>query len=290
MKFADFKSKVNKEILNLMEEHDSNWIQPYCEKIARFGNPHNAIKGNTYSGMNKFYLSCLADYERPMYATYKQWTSIGGDMSNTKGKGLPVIYFNSSIKKEKNAKGEEKTRSVGFYRVYYVFNIADVGNVDESKLASTKAKATMQDIEPDEKCESIIKATNAGIVFNQERVPCYIPSKDIISMPDRKAFYSSTDYYSTMFHELTHWTGHKSRLNRIVMKERTKKDYAFEELVAEIGSAHLCVASGIEKKPREDHAKYLNSWMTYLKEDDNIMVKAFSKASKATDFILNTGE
>ena len=283
MKFKEYKEKVNEEILQLMEEHGTDWTRPYNEKIAKFGYPHNAIRGNVYRGMNAFHLSWAYDYKRPMFATYKQWTDIGADMSETRGTGVPVFYFNMIPKKGQDANGKEYTYTTGFYRVYRVFNIEHVKNVDESKLAANKVE--LNDIEPDEQCDTIIKATEANITHETTVVPCYVPSLDEIRMPKKESFNSTEDYYATLFHELTHWTGHKSRLDRFG-KERTTQSYAFEELIAEIGSAQLCASSRIAKKPRADHAKYLNNWIQAIKDDDNVMVKAFSKANKATEFIL----
>jgi len=283
MKFSDYKQKVNEQILELMEKHGTDWTAPYSKKIADFGKPHNAIRGNAYRGMNQFFLSLAYNYERPMFATYKQWTSIGADMSETRGKGLPVYYFSKTNKKGQDKDGKETTYTAGFYRVYHVFNIEHVKNVDESKLASNKVE--LNDIEPDEQCDNIIEATEATITHETTVIPCYVPSIDEIRMPKKESFNSTQDYYATLFHELTHWTGHKSRLDRFT-KYRTTESYAFEELVAEIGSAQLCASSRIAKKPRADHAKYLNNWMQAIKDDDNVMVKAFSKANKATEFIL----
>lgn len=283
MKFKDFKDKVNAEIISLMETHGTDWTKPYCEKLASLGNPHNAIGGNVYRGLNNFYLTYCTNYTRPMYATYKQWTSIGGDLSECRGKGIPINYFSMKEMKSKDKNGDDTVTRRGFYKVYHVFNIDDVKNVDESKLAISKIEGN--DIEPNEKCDSIISATNAKITHETTVVPCYVPSLDEIRMPKKESFNSTEDYYSTLLHELSHWTGHKSRLNRF-SKERTTESYAFEELVAEISSAYLCANTGIESKPRPDHAKYLNSWLKALKDDSNHIVRAFGKASKATDFIL----
>ena len=115
--------------------------------------------------------------------------------------------------------------------------------------------------------------------------PYYAPLSDYIAMPDKETFFTDTAYYSTLLHELTHWTGHKSRLNRDQSGSFGSEDYAKEELIAEIGSAFLCQMQGVEKTVRADHAQYLNNWMTMISENDNALSSAFSQAQKAVDYL-----
>ena len=285
MKFTDYKDKVNSELLELMEIEGMNWSKSWTDIIRNYGLPHNAIRGNNYTGMNSFYLSWFCRRPRPMYATYKQWKSIGADMSDTKGKGVPVYFFSPMTKKVTDSFGVESETKYGIYKVYHVFNVDDVKNVDESKLAANKNTVIDNVIEADEISESIVASTKANVNHCVTDTPCYIPSMDAIRMPPRDSFHTMEDYYSTLFHELTHWTGHKSRLNRF-STEFSLEQRAKEELIAEIGSSYLCAASGVEIQPRADHAKYLNSWKSQIKDNPNLMVNSFSKASKAVDLIL----
>ncbi len=107
-------------------------------------------------------------------------------------------------------------------------------------------------------------------------------------MPDRSAFTGNQDgtptehYYSTLFHEVTHWTGHKSRLDRL--SDRSREGYAFEELIAELGAAYQCRIFGIDLEPRADHAKYLGGWLKALKDDKRFIFKAAAAAQKAIGF------
>ena len=118
--------------------------------------------------------------------------------------------------------------------------------------------------------------------------PCYIPSKDTICMPSRSSFTGNQDgtptehYYSTLFHEVTHWTGHTSRLDRLA--DRSREGYAFEELIAELGAAYQCRIFGIDLEPRADHAKYLGGWLKALKDDKKFIFKAAAAAQKAIGF------
>ena len=107
-------------------------------------------------------------------------------------------------------------------------------------------------------------------------------------MPNVSAFNTAEDYYGTVLHELVHWTGHKNRLERNFKSD--KESYAFEELVAETGSALLMSVLGLSPRPRKDHAQYLNGWMKAIKNEPKAIFKAFSKATQALDFILNLQE
>lgn len=104
-------------------------------------------------------------------------------------------------------------------------------------------------------------------------------------MPSIDSFFTDTAYYSTLLHELTHWTGHPSREDRDLSGGFGSEKYAREELIAEIGSAFLSQILNIEKVIRDDHAKYLNNWIKVIKEDQNALKTAFSKAQKSVNFL-----
>ena len=118
----------------------------------------------------------------------------------------------------------------------------------------------------------------------------YSPAEDYIGMPDIKAFNSDVAYYSTLLHELTHWTGSDKRMKRDMSGGMNSESYAKEELVAEIGSAFLSNSLNIEKTVREDHAQYLNNWISVIQNDEKAMITAFSQAQKAVDFLYKLQE
>lgn len=120
--------------------------------------------------------------------------------------------------------------------------------------------------------------------------PCYSPAEDEITLPEPGLFESEERYYSTLFHELTHATGHQSRLNRKEITEPNRfgsDPYRREELVAEMGSAFLCGHCGIENRTIDQSASYLQNWLARLKEDRKLVVQAGAQAQKACDFILD---
>ena len=128
-------------------------------------------------------------------------------------------------------------------------------------------------------------------------VPCYRRKTDSVNMPDRRFFTSEEAYYSTLFHELTHATGHESRLARKSLLENkgmdaegeARKTYAEEELVAEMGASFLCAHAGIIEAELENSAAYLQGWIDALKSKDakGWIIRAASQAQKAADYILN---
>ena len=120
----------------------------------------------------------------------------------------------------------------------------------------------------------------------------YIPSEDFIGMPPKDDFKADKEntkeqyYYSTLLHELTHWSGHSSRCNRDLQNRFGSKAYAMEELVAEIGSAFLCSYLGVTKAPTPNHGRYLNNWLEVLKEDKKAIFKAFSLSKTSSEYLM----
>ena len=117
---------------------------------------------------------------------------------------------------------------------------------------------------------------------------CYQPKEDQILMPKKSQFKTQEAFYSTLFHELSHWTGHESRLNRKTGNKFGSRDYAFEELVAEISASFLCCHLGFRYSTQ--HSAYVKLWIEVLKKDKTAIFRASSLAQKATEFILNLKE
>ena len=161
-------------------------------------------------------------------------------------------------------------------RAYTVFNIEQCEGVEKVKAGEIPVP-----VEPDHVigwCQSV----GANIRHGGNRA-CFVPSHDLIQLPRPEQFHTPDSYHATALHELTHWTGHKSRLDRKFGKRFGNESYAFEELCAEMGSAFLCASIGIENAPLEDHASYLESWLKILKKDSKAIFAAASQAQKAND-------
>jgi antirestriction protein ArdC len=212
------------------------------------------------------------------YLTFKQIGEKKGKIKKGAKSEIIVYYKNLEITDED---GEEKT--VPLLRYYRVFHIDDTEGI-ESKIPEVVKEFT-----PIQECENIIKnyktCPKIKHGYNQAY---YSPSEDIIAMPNKKQFKGKEEYYSTLFHESIHSTGHKSRLNRFEKEKQIafgSEDYSKEELIAEIGSAMLCSYCGIEKTI-DNQASYIASWLQVLRNDKNFVIQASSKAQKAYDYIL----
>lgn len=261
------------------QSQTSCWKRPWIT-LSNNGFAFNTVSKKEYTGVNRLILGCASfDHQTSEFATYKQWLAL--DKQVSKGStGYPVVYFNNIKKVDKNT-GEES-----FYpmiKTYTVFNIDQTEGFEPAE----KVKRNWNDCSIS---EQLVKDSGAKILHKAQSKAFYSPSNDQIVMPLKDQFKTDQGYYSTLLHELGHWTGHESRLNRDFSKKFGDSQYAFEELVAELTSAFLCNYTGIEDQPRDDHAKYLKSWVKVLKDDTKNILKAASLAEKAFSFITTQGK
>jgi antirestriction protein ArdC len=272
MNKVDIYQDVTNRILEAMEAGDTNWLKPFT---ASSGMPANAVTRNEYHGINVLLLGLLNPFQSSEWASYKQWQEKGANVQKGQ-KGTRIVFFKQL---EKENKDTGKIDRIPLLRYSTVFN-AD--QVDGYKSNAINLPDLTQRLAH---CDAYIDSLN--IVFGTGS-PCYIPSQDSICMPSRCSFTGNQDgtptehYYSTMFHEVTHWTGHTSRLDRL--SDRSREGYAFEELIAELGAAYQCRIFGIDLEPRADHAKYLGGWLKALKNDKRFIFKAAAAAQKAIGF------
>ena len=273
---TDIQREITDQIVAMLESGDSNWINPLT---LLGGSPVNAATGRKYRGMNSFYMSLLG---KQYWACYAQWQSIGAQVRKREDVGP-----GTRIAKPIPLKDKETGEQTGL-----IFTSATVFSSDQVEGWEAPAVPDMVDeTETIETVAQFVANTKATIVTNSTRPPCYIPSIDTVSMPTREQF-SATDtstatecFYSTLLHELTHWTGHQSRNDRLKGSRFGSSEYAYEELIAEIGSAMLCVSLGVSPQARPDHAKYIGGWLKALKSDKKFIFKAASDAQKALDYL-----
>jgi antirestriction protein ArdC len=267
--------EITDSIITELEKGAAPWVKPWN---APQGADKNVISQKPYRGINRLLLAMVSGikgYSNPAWGTYKQWESMGGNVR--KGEKAAKIIFWSQAKST-NPEGEEK--AYAFAKAYFVFNVSQVEGID---IVVSEDK--QNDNAKIDNCESTIKATEAKIIHGGDTA-CFIPSSDIIRMPEIGTFQSSEHYYATAFHELTHWTSDKKRCDRDISKGRFgNPDYAFEELVAELGAAFLCSTHGIAGDLR--HAGYIESWLKALKNDNKAIFKASGLAQSAADYVLN---
>lgn len=270
--------QITATILRQIESGVPPWRQPWS------GNSWIPTRenGDRYRGINVPILlgaQSAAGYESGRWLTYKQAQARGGHVRKGE-RATTIVYASTWTAIEQNENGEEKTRAVPFLRAYSVFNVAQCEGLPADPAADKPENVRFADGE-------MLIARSGATIEHGDFGACYVPRLDTIRLPRFESFRSGDDYYSTAFHELVHWTGHASRLNRLHNDARFGNEhYAREELVAELGAAFICGATGMNSSPREDHAGYLDSWCKVLRSDSRAIVHAASQAQKAADYLV----
>jgi len=229
----------------------------------------------------------MLNMESPYFLTLKQANACGG-MIKEGSKGFPVIYFNVKGK-EVNPAGQTVKEGFAFMRYYTVFNLSQTENINPDKIPFIPESEELE-FNPIKEAEKIVDGYIGKPSIEQKKnQACYYPFLDKINMPLEEYFKSNEGWYSTLFHEMVHSTGHKKRLNRPEIMESNffgSIDYSKEELVAELGAAFLCSKAGIDNT-LENSAAYIQSWLRRLRSKDNVkwIVQAGSKAQQAVNYI-----
>lgn len=278
----DVFAEISSLIAAQLEQGVRPWAKPWKDGMSpNVDTPHNAISGKAYRGANVWYLMALQNahgYETAAWLTFNQAKDRGGSVRKGE-KGTLIFFWHFGTKIDKETGVESKSVTV---RTYSVFNIAQTEGV---KMPDRKAQVELTPAERNAKAEAMIVSTGAKVRHGGDRA-YYSPSQDFIGLPIAEAFKSPDDYYGTAFHELGHWTGHESRLNRQFGTRFGDDAYAFEELVAELTAAFVCGANGFASVAREDHSAYIGSWLRRIKDDPKAFIKASSEAQKAADLIM----
>lgn len=279
---------VTDRIINLLEKGVVPWQKPWTAENS----PKNLISLKEYRGINVFLLNAMM-YESPYFLTFKQAQQLGGNVKRGE-KASPVVFW--KWLETKDAQAPDGTKKVPFLRYYSVFNLSQCENIPVVKIPVVDGNKNSGN--PIEKAEQIpIRMPKKPVIQEGGARACYFPSLDRVDIPTSETFRSREDYYSTLYHELTHSTGHESRLNRKGVSGSEGEwsafgsaPYAKEELVAEMGAAFLCGHAGIVQQTIENSAAYINSWMAKLKEDKKLVIQAAGQAQKASDFILGKNQ
>jgi antirestriction protein ArdC len=267
---ADLAQEITDRILSLMETSGANWKQSWVGS-----GPHiNVASKRPYRGINPVILSLMGGGST-IFGTYKQWGEIGGQVR--KGEKSTHIFLYKPYAIRDRETNEEK--QIMLAKSYSVFGIHQVDNAPDIKINERP------EIERHAECDRLIAECGVPIHYGSDRA-FYSPSTDSISLPTPSQFDNREAFYQTAFHEISHATGHESRLNRDLKGRFGDAKYSFEELIAESSGAMVCVAAGIIPEPRKETAQYLNNWMAGLRDDKNAIVRAFSHAQRAADFVL----
>lgn len=283
----DLKQEITNKIIAHIEQNltssESLWSN------AEMSMPYNFQTKSNYRGINVPLLWMEAQtrgYEHGAWLGYRQAVALGGHVRKGE-RGTPIIRLVQIA--EKDEKGAVETTEDGeagrtFSRMvtHTVFNVAQIEGISLELPSVEQA----QEFAPIEIAEQLLAASKASIQWAGTEA-YYSPIQDYINMPSRNRFSCSENAYLVALHELTHWTAHESRLNRALsLRSRFKNaDYAMEEMIAELGSAFLKSSIGLNGK-MENHASYIKSWLTVLKNDKTAIFAAASKAQQAHDYIM----
>lgn len=293
MNKPDVYTQVTNTIISAIEAGAGDWQMPW-HRSSVF--PTNIDTGKAYRGVNVLSLwvaACAKGFGTGTWGTYRQWQKNGCQVR--KGEKSSLVVFYKEIEVDDPEMGNEDGNGQRGYKrliakASWVFNSDQVDGYEPEPIPEPETP-----VEHIEAAEAFVQGTGAIVKHGGGRA-FYRPSDDIIQMPERERFLGSDTstpteaYYSTLLHELTHWTGAKKRCDREFGKRFGDQAYAMEELVAELGAAFLCADLGISVTPREDHAAYINNWLQVLKTDKRAIFTAASKAAQASDYLLKLQE
>jgi len=286
---TDIREEITNQIITLLDKVDLNDYEPPFSSFAAQGIPLNPTTDKQYQGINILSLwfnQQSKSFSSNEWATFKQWKDKGANVRKGQ-KGSRIIFYKTLIQEEENAKGETQENKIPMLRAYTVFN---ANQVDGYEPNSNEAKP-IDKVQRIKLVEEFYKNTGAEIDHALNRA-FYDVVNDYINMPETSSFVetkyadATDNYYATLLHELTHWTGAKHRLDRNMGKGKSCiQDYAFEELIAELGSAFLCAQHGITQTQPEHHPIYIKSWLKALRNDKTHLFKAAAQAMKAVEFL-----
>jgi len=284
---SDVYARVTEKIVEDLERGVRPWVKPWKAEHAagRITRPlrHN---GKPYSGINILMLwgSAVAQgFLAPIWMTFRQAKELGAHVRKGE-KGSPVVYANSVTRTEENEDGEEAEREIHFLRSYTVFNVEQIEELPAQYYAQPEPRFT-EPVERNAAAEAFFAATKADIRYRGGQA-FYSVSGDYIQMPPIEAFEDPESFYATLGHEACHWVGAPSRLARQLGRKRYGDEgYAREELVAELGAAFLAADLDLEPEVREDHAAYIEHWITVLRSDKRAIFQAASHAQRTVDYL-----
>ena len=280
-------TRITQEIIARLEAGTKPWVQPW--RGVPVSRPLRAC-GIPYRGMNVFWLWMVADmcgYASPYWMTYNQAKTLGAQVR--KGEKSTIAIFYKSYTKEVEAPdtGEKSDEARRVLKAYPVFNADQVEGLPER----FHPVVTLDLVEPEGR-KAELDAYFAAIPVNLRHLGCeayYEPTTDRVTMPPASLFSGFDHYYATLAHELSHWTGHSSRLARDLKNRFGTAAYAAEELVAELSSAMLGAELGLPVTHLDSHASYIEHWLKLLRDDDRAILTAAAKAEEASSLLLKLG-
>ena len=279
----DLYQTVTDQIITMLDTGVVPWRSPILGRTSA-GHPKNLESRKKYRGVNVFLLAFTAyahGYESSYWLTYNQAKQQGGNVR--KGEKSSMVVFWKQFETKDRETGEDK--KIPVLRYYNVFNLAQI----EGITAPDAVPFTPIDFHPIDAAEGIVKSyTDSPTLEHGGSQAFYRPTSDTVKMPEATRFASSEEYYSTLFHELAHSTGHSKRIDRGLdsdPKPFGSADYGREELVAEMAAAFLCGESGIKPTVIDNQAAYIGGWLKQIKQDKKLVISAAGAAQRAADWI-----
>lgn len=279
----DIYQQVTDKIIADLENGLLTWRKPWSgDNLAV--RPLRSIDV-PYSGINTIMLWAVASqqgYLSPYWMTYKQAVAMKAQVRKGE-KSAQVVYADKMVKDETDANGQPTQTHIPFLKVYNVFNASQIEGLPEAYYKAPEIPEPNSD-QRIEELEEFFRQTKADIVTGTEA--SYSITLDRVQMPPFETFESAPDYYSVLAHEMTHWTRHEKRLDRSFgRKSWGDEGYAQEELVAELGACFLGADLGFAPKNQEQHAAYIQDWLTVLKNDKKFIFQAAAHAQRATEYL-----
>jgi len=295
---SDIYRLVTDTIIELLEQ--SLKTKSYWTNV-KGADAHNATTKRTYTGLNQLLL-CFASnrkkFAKNSWLTFKQMQEHGGKIKQGSKSQIIVfndfLYFDKAGKKIKyedfknlSAMQKAECKKVYFLKHYNVFNVEQVKNLPADFYIVPEIQQ-LTEPEKDEASENLLNCSGAVINYVGNRA-FYSMFTDEITLPPRQQFTGTVPFYSVAFHELGHWTGHQTRLNRELGNKFGSDKYAKEELIAELTSAFICASLGFSETIT-DNAAYIQSWLTALKNDKRFIIQASSAATRAAEYITELSQ
>lgn len=304
MKPNEIYESVTQTIVELLQEHQENWQCPWIAFGQDNDLARNPITGQYYRGINQFLLSyrlMKKGYLKNVWMTFNQVKDKGGFVGKGE-KSTPVIFYKTAyLNKDKKPVSSEAVQamshgqmkalgieSVPVARLFQVFNIAQTSGL-KAEWYEVEPQEPLRPFEKDERAEALIHSTGADIEITQSNRAFYNRKTDKITLPLREQFVGEEPFYSTALHELGHWSGHPTRLDRVQKGAFGEPGYAEEELIAELTSAFCCAVLGFTKTI-SSNTSYIANWLTVLKNDNKAFVRAAAQAQKAADYIFERSQ
>lgn len=273
----DVYAIVTDKIIEMLDKGKIPWRQPWTKS----GEPSNLISGKPYRGVNIMLLASLG-YAQNYFLSEKQAIELGATIKEDEKPHL-VVFWNWQDKEAKE--GEEK-KKMPLLRYYMVYNVSQCIGIPIERIPEI-----IRSVDSIELADKIIEdMPNPPEISHEYSSAFYDPTEDLINIPNINSFDDKESYYSVLFHELVHSTGHGMRLARKGITEKIlfgSEQYSQEEIIAELGACYLKNHSGIETEPTKNNAAYIQNWLKVLKNDRKFIVYASSFAQKAVDHILN---